>query len=134
MGGIAGSLLKSVGKMAMDSFAENGQAVDEVQRSVKRLVEGNEACRSALGNDLTLYPPISSSMSSYSVNGKVIKQVNLQMQIAGSMASGFVSVQATSSPSSNQRSSSMKVENLSVQLPSGRVVNISGEEKIYEID
>jgi hypothetical protein len=118
LGGLMGKVMKTVGGMVINNIADAARDIEEVRMQVEELIENDPACKASLGSGIQVYPPMSTSSSSMSVNGRVQKTIILLMPVQGSAGSGQVQV------ASSGGKDAISIDEVVLQLSSGRVINV----------
>ena len=108
VGGLMGSLAKSVVGMAGKAFAETQGDMDSVLRAIENRL------RDRLGDDVQCSMPMQQMYSSSSINGNVVKQVQLVTSASGSRGSGVVRATASIDGAGNVAIQSLDVDGSSV--------------------
>jgi len=125
VGGLMGSLAKGVVGAAGKMFAETQGDMDSVLRAIENRL------RDKLGDDVQCAMPMQQMYSSSSINGNVVKQVQLVTQAQGSRGSGVVRATASIDGTGNVAIQSLDVDGSSV---AGSVRGSSGGKNDVIID
>ena len=104
MGSLAKGVVGAAGKM----FAETQGDMDAVLRAIENRL------RDRLGDDVQCSMPMQQMYSSSSINGNVVKQVQLVTQAQGSRGSGVVRATASIDGAGNVAIQSLDVDGSSV--------------------
>ena len=94
-GGLFGSLIKGVAGMVADGLAEQQAGMQSVNDMVIQTLEDDEECAAALGKGIRIQSVFSSSSSSSSLNGVMVKQISLGLIVSGSSDSATVQASAS---------------------------------------
>lgn len=86
LGGLAKTVIKSFNEVIVDNFADASTEIQDIQFRIRKMIEREGSVQSYLGKGIRSYPPLSSSMSSFAVNGQNTKQLFLIYPIAGPMS------------------------------------------------
>ena len=124
IGGIFGSIAKTVVSSMADTIAQQAGDIDRLQNLVKDRLEGNDEVMNLLGSDLSLSPPLSQSSSSSNINGVVNKAMACMMQVEGSKGSGTLQVEAYSGADNL-----IQIKTLVIRLFNGKVLNIGNNDR-----
>ena len=125
VGGLMGSLAKGVVGAAGKMFAETQGDMDSVLRAIENRL------RDRLGDDVQCSMPMQQMYSSSSINGNVVKQVQLVTSASGSRGSGVVRATASIDGAGNVSINSLDVDGSSV---AGSVRGSSGGKNDVIID
>mmetsp|Transcript_9042 Transcript_9042/g.11759 ORF Transcript_9042/g.11759 Transcript_9042/m.11759 type:complete len:256 (-) Transcript_9042:324-1091(-) len=113
---IAGGLIKGVAGVMGAMVAETQDDVALVLDEAEKAMRFDPKVESILGNQVRCSSPFSQSYSSMNINGKVSKQISLQVGIEGSKASGTASISATT-----DSTGSIKLNQLLLSTPAGGI-------------
>ena len=108
VGGLMGSLAKGVVGAAGKMFAETQGDMDAVLRAIENRL------RDRLGDDVQCSMPMQQMYSSSSINGNVVKQVQLVTQAQGSRGAGVVRATASIDGAGNVAIQSLDVDGSNV--------------------
>lgn len=120
-GGLFGSLIKGVAGMVADGLAEQQAGMQSVNDMVIQALEDDEECAAALGKGIKILSVFSSSSSSSSLNGVMVKQISLGLMVSGSSDSATVQASASAGGGGD-----LGLNDLTLQLQSsGRVIRVN---------
>jgi len=123
---IAGELIKGVGGMVAGMAAETRNDVAEVLLEAERSLRLDSEAVDLLGTEIRCGAPFSQSYSSTSINGKVSKQIILQVPVQGTKGAGTASISAVAGFDGN-----IVLNNLSLRTSSfSRNIGMSSPEDL----
>lgn len=120
LGGVAASVLKSVGGAVAEMAREAGKDADAVMMAVQRRMEMDDACTAALGESISLGAPFTASSSSVNINGVSSKNFMYVVPAQGNRGGGQVQVRASIDGGGGR----VVLQELVLQTTSGQVIKV----------